>query len=539
MVSFRTYRPTGDTYGQPLPAVLTIHGISSSGAMMDSFNIELARRNFTVVSVDIAGHGRSSERFGFDTFFEAVMDAYEAVRYVQLNDPNTDDTVYGVLGHSLGAGITLLFSNVSVTPESTIIIGGGMGDQFGGLVLPINQSTPRNLMIASGTFDELVTPALALETLQTATGMSTPSPGVIYGNFTEGTARKLVFSNTNHLFEMSDAVIISESIDWLGRALQGEAQTEQSMLDPTQHIYQFVSLLDVIASISFVLSIFPIILITNSHLPSHLTPQKMYEVPAALESRPSLRYSLIIGTATSILLLVLMLMGFIFEFSGLSLIPVSFGTALSLISIVTGVTVVRLSRRILGRELVGKLTIEFTSGRQHYLRNLYRSFILILPVLIWIFGFSIVTRNLLDNPLIITFAADSGAAIFRFIYMIPLTFLLLPLFYSDTIWLNATVGITTEWSSLQDIATRGIKAIVSRLLGYMLLVIFLYVPFLAGAQLGFVMFIALLMLPFAVLFGLATLISVWVGGITRSTLTPALLNAMIFAIVIVSIFQLV
>ncbi|TFG33729.1 alpha/beta fold hydrolase, partial [Candidatus Thorarchaeota archaeon] len=214
VVSFRTYTSVVNTYGQPRPAVLTIHGISSSGAMMDAFNIELARRNFTVVSVDIAGHGRSSERFGFDSFFEAVQDAYDAVRYVQLNDPDTDDMLYGVLGHSLGAGMALLFNNVTVKPFSTVIIGGGIGNQFGGLSLPLNESTPYNLMIAAGFYDELVSPHAALDTLKIATGLNNPYPEAIYGNFMDGTARKLVFSPTNHLFEMSDSKIVTQCVDW-------------------------------------------------------------------------------------------------------------------------------------------------------------------------------------------------------------------------------------------------------------------------------------------------------------------------------------
>ena len=90
---------------------------------------------------------RESKVATFGTFVSFLPTA-ELTR-VQLNDPDTSDTLYGVLGHSLGAGVSLLFSNVTVTPSCTVIIGGGMGSEFGGLSLPINESTPKNLMIAS------------------------------------------------------------------------------------------------------------------------------------------------------------------------------------------------------------------------------------------------------------------------------------------------------------------------------------------------------------------------------------------------------
>lgn len=539
VVSFRTYKPSVITYGQLLPAVLTIHGISSSGAMMDAFNIELARRNFTVISVDIAGHGRSSERFGFDSFFEAIMDAYDAVRYVQLNDPETDDSLYGILGHSLGAGISLLFNNVSVQPFCTVIIGGGMGNQFGGLSLPINESTPNNLMIASGLFDELVSQQLALETLKIATGLSDPVPEAIYGDFTAGTARKLVFSPTNHLFEMSDSKIVTHSVDWLARSLQGLSHVEQSMLSPAQHIYQYTSFFDFFASVSFVFSILVIAIISYSYLPTRLKPEQIEGLAKPLENRAAIRYSLIMGLVTSVLFLLLMLMGFVFEFTGLSFIPVSFGTALSLISILTGLVVFVLSKKILGKERVLTLTPELQSGRNILFKDFAKSFIVTLPLLIWILGFSIVSRAIFDNALMLTFAVDSGAALLRFLYMIALTFLMLPYFYADTLWLNASVGIVTKWNDLHDMTKRIVRALASRLLAFLIIIAILYSAFLAMINLGFIMFIALLMLPFAVLFGITGLNTVVIGGITRSNLSSALFNAILFAVIIASMFQLV
>ncbi len=539
VVSFRVYAPSVNTYGQPRPTVLTIHGISGSGAMMDPFNIELARRNFTVVSVDLTGHGRSSETFGFDAFFEAVNDAFEAVRYVQLNDPETHDTIYGVLGHSLGAGISLFFENVSILPQSTVIIGGGMGDQFGGLEPPINETRPRNLLLASGIFDELVSPQTALNTLQQATGVASPSAGVTYGNFTDGTARRLVFSFTNHLFETSDARIVTQSIDWLVRALQGEAQREDATLNPQLHVYQTVAVLDLIGAVSYVLSMLPIVLISYSLIPRHLLPQRIEKFTEELDKKRGMRYSLFVGLSTALLFLVVLLMGFGFEFGGLIVIPISFGTGLVVYSIASTLFVFRLSRRYIDNESIRLLTPELrdknTRGR---LDELIRVGIALVPAFSWILLWSAISRLGLDVAPPFTFAMDSGAAILRFGYFVALVFLLVPLFYSDALWLNATTGIVKPWREIGEMLGRLGRAMLSRLLGLVILIAALYIPFLIGAQLGFIMFIALLMLPFTVIFALTTLVTVWVGAITRSNLTAAFLNSILLALVLASTFQI-
>jgi alpha/beta superfamily hydrolase len=538
VVSFRVYAPTANTYGQPRPAVLTIHGISGSGAMMDAYNMELARRNFTVISVDLPGHGRSQETFGFDAFFEAVNDAYEAVRHVQLTDPDTDDTLYGILGHSLGAGISLFFENVSIQPQSTVIIGGGMGDQFGGLVPPINETSPRNLLLASGTLDELVSPQTALDTLARATGVASPLPGITYGNFSDGTARKLVFSFTDHLFETSDSVIVSESVDWLVRALQGQAQLGAT-LNPSLQVYQVASLIDLVGASSFVLSIFPVFLISYALVPRHLRPERRPTVPEALDGRRSVRYSFVVGIPTALLLLVALLAGFGLEFAGIVIVPVSFGTGSVILSLFSAILVLRLSRRYLDSSTIQGLTPELRGkdSRQQII-EIGRGALVIAPVVAWILIWSLVARIGLDAAPPFTFSIESGAALFRFVCFLLLTVLLLPLFYADTLWLNATVGTLRSWTGLKDLTSRMGRAMASRLLGLLVLIAVLYIPFLSGFSLGFVMFIALLMLPFTLILGLTALMTVWVNSITRNNVTAALLNAVLLALVIAGTFQL-
>ncbi|RDE12795.1 MAG: hypothetical protein C4K49_09595 [Candidatus Thorarchaeota archaeon] len=539
-VDFSVFKPRTQTYSGPLPAVLTIHGISASRDAMLPFNTELARRNFTVVSVDLAGHGVSSETFSFSTFLEVAKDAYEAVRYVQLSDPGTSNFTYGVLGHSLGAGVALLMQAMPVQPNATVIIGGGIGENFGGLSLPLNQTHPQNLMIACGLYDELVSPASAIESLKTATGLSDVNENTTYGSFLNGTARKLVLSNTDHLFEMSDPVIVTQSVDWMGRSLQGVHQLEQHTLSPSSHIYQYATIAVAIQSSSVLLAVLPLFLITYSILPLKLRPTRAQNDLPELSTRRSLESSFLIGVFAGVLFLSIMLMGLMLEFAGLALIPVSFGTTLTLYSIIMYFVVGFSVRWLLGRkpEHAGD-DAGSDDRRKLALHDLSRSLVLLIPVIVWLFLWSWLSSSLAGIRLAATPQTTGAASLERAAYTGVLTLTLLPLFYADAVWLDGVAKVTSGWSSLFSLSKKCVGVIVYRLAGFGIVVGLLYIPFLAGAQLGFIMFVALLMLPFAVLFGFSALVTLWVGGLTKNLLAAALLNAFLLAMIVASTFEII
>ncbi len=540
IVDFSIFKPRTPTYSGPMPAVLTIHGISASRDAMLPFNIELARRNFTVVSVDLAGHGVSSERFSFSTFLEVAKDAYEAVRYVQLSDPGTSNFTYGVLGHSLGAGVALLMQAMPVQPNATVIIGGGIGENFGGLSLPLNQTHPQNLMIACGLYDELVSPASAFESLRNATGLSEVHENTTYGSFLNGTARKLVLSSTNHLFEMSDPVIVTQSVDWMGRSLQGVHQLEQHTLSPSRHIYQYAAIAGVIQSSSVLLAVLPLFLITYSILPQKLRPRRTQNETSTLSTRRGLEFSLLIGVFAGVLFLSIMLMGLILEFAGFVLIPVSFGTTLTLYSVTMCFLVGFSLRRLPGGEPEHTdVDAGLHSSRKLTLDDLFRSFALLVPVIAWLFLWSWLSSSVAGIRLAPTPQVTGAASLERAACTAVLTLTFLPLFYVDALWLDRVAKVTLGWSSLLLLSKKCVGVIVHRLAGFGIVVGLLYIPFLAGAQLGFIMFVALLMLPFAVLFGFSALVTLWVAGLTKNLLTAALLNALLLAVIVAGTFQII
>jgi hypothetical protein len=132
-----------------------------------------------------------------------------------------------------------------------------------------------------------------------------------------------------------------------------------------------------------------------------------------------------------------------------------------------------------------------------------------------------------------------GAVLVRALSTMVLTFTLFPLFYSDVLWLDRVVGIVSGWASFISLSKKSVAVIVCKLAGFGIVIAALYLPFLAGVQFGFVMFVALLMLPFAVLFGLTALVTLWAGGLSKSYASAALLNAFLFAVIIASTFEVI
>ncbi len=529
-VHFSVYQPRISEYGSPLPCVVTIHGISGSRDMMSPYSIELARRNFTVIAVDLAGHGTSTERFGFSTFSDIIDDVYAAVEYVQAS-PNVNSTNYGVLGHSLGAGIALYLQNAPIQPTSTVIIGGGMGQDFGSEGPVINTTTPENLLIATGTFDELVSTELALQTLRNATGIETAEAGVTYGSFTDGSARKLVFSKTNHLFEVSDPVLVSSSIDWLIKSLQGNNRAN-STLDPSEHIYGYREIGNALVSASVLLAVFPLFSLTHCVLSSR-------SAVTTLESnhRESIEkkhvYSLVLGLLGGSLLLLSFLGGFGFEFAGIRLVPVSFGTSIILYSLLMLLTIGLVSRLLLGRETFLKNAL--VPSKKEMLVGLVSSLVLALWCLFWSwFGSEIFG---LQSMIGVSITMTVGQL--RLVYSVLLTLPLLCLFYAEDLWLNNIYDISSRPSSAEDWIRSFLVMLALRLVGLLIVLGFLYVPFLAGIRLGFIMFVALLMLPFVLLIGLNTLYTLWMGQISGNRVTAVVFNAFLIALVVAGTFQLV
>ncbi|MEE8181978.1 MAG: alpha/beta fold hydrolase, partial [Candidatus Thorarchaeota archaeon] len=164
-VNFLVYSPRYLTYGRPMPIVLTTHGIAGSKEGMYSFNIELARRNFTVISVDLAGHGDSELSFDWTDYATLADDCYAALRYIQTTRAHVDHQLYGMLTHSLGLQVALAVNELAIKPHAFAAVG-----YLGDIDIRDTVVFPGNFLLALGEFDEMISTDDALEALRRATG---------------------------------------------------------------------------------------------------------------------------------------------------------------------------------------------------------------------------------------------------------------------------------------------------------------------------------------------------------------------------------
>ncbi len=102
--------PEGVSAENPAPAIVTSHGMYNNREMQDANYVELSRRGFIVLSMDMYSHGYSEDVADIGTVTTGM---YEAVKMLaSLN--YVDTSSIGITGHSLGG----MSCNVAVTEDN-------------------------------------------------------------------------------------------------------------------------------------------------------------------------------------------------------------------------------------------------------------------------------------------------------------------------------------------------------------------------------------------------------------------------------------
>ena len=214
------YHPLDSSVDNPCPGIVLAHGISESKEIMSNLGLELARRGYVVLCIDLPGHGNSDGTIeGART--EPDLGVQSAIKY--LNSLQyVNSSAIGLVGHSLGAGAVRAANVENAQISATALIGGGIGTaaqgpQYGTL----NSTFPKNLLVIIGEYDVLFSLAdLTTNELPSIFNSSIPvEAGILYGNFLNQTARKLITPPTTHLFESVDLTVIQETILWMEKAL--------------------------------------------------------------------------------------------------------------------------------------------------------------------------------------------------------------------------------------------------------------------------------------------------------------------------------
>jgi pimeloyl-ACP methyl ester carboxylesterase len=212
------YIPSTATAARPAPAVMASHGYINTREMQSPFAIELARRGFVVLAMDMVGHGYSDGAVGQSK----DLGGPAALRYLQ-SLPYVDKTNIGLEGHSMG-GVPVAsaakaqpdgYKAMVLEGSTPAFLGAKAPDRLNNLAVvfaPLMWGEPKGSLVANS------------KGLAKIFGVEGPVlVGKIYGATADGSARVLENPPVTHPWEHFSRAGVGGAIDWFQKTLVGEA----------------------------------------------------------------------------------------------------------------------------------------------------------------------------------------------------------------------------------------------------------------------------------------------------------------------------
>ena len=218
----KLFRPRGAPDDVLLPGVVYIHGYQNNRETGDAYCIELGRRGFVVLNIDAIGRGNSGlpgrpDDPGFDVTYGGAA-AFKYLQALSLVDPRR----VGMMGHSLGAEMAYTVALHEPAVRALVISGFAY-------TLEASEDMPRNMLMILGRWDEYRKRMTGTRDFE-AEWMNSPQTrrvipvdvpqfGVTYGDFAQGTARRVFVPRTTHVQESHSRAAIAEATRWMREAL--------------------------------------------------------------------------------------------------------------------------------------------------------------------------------------------------------------------------------------------------------------------------------------------------------------------------------
>jgi pimeloyl-ACP methyl ester carboxylesterase len=493
------------------------------------FGIELARRGFVVLTIDAVGHGNSDPSVGPGTDAGGIvaLDFLASLSFVSS---------IGMIGHSMGAGIALAALNAStIQVDALVLVGGGVRN----IGTWANNTYPPNMLVALGIYDELYNiPQLQVDLTGPFNTSGVVVPGNLYGSFSLGTARKLVLTPTNHLFETIDPVIIGETTEWLLFSLKGAP--DLYWIPSHNLIYPLWILGGFIASLGAVLSVFALltILINWSFF------RKIKQPPSSTYSAKTsvyLGFGLVYGVIGLGLILTFFLIDLPFD------VPQSIGIALILGFFTSSIISLLLLLGI--KSFQNKKATPptwndyggFNGNSQSQLKTIGLGFLLGVIGIFWLYLIVLPVDLLLhlDFRAFLPFMKALSPLRAQFL---PIYFLLLlPCFMVEGLWLMGFLRTTPQdtWIKTQTLWT--IKSIFIKCLLFGLVILIQSVVSIALGRAfitGFIGFNLLYLYMFVPMFAISTTLLAWSYRISNRFYIAVIFNAFLFAWVMAAILPI-
>lgn len=211
------FRPAS---GPPGPVVVIAHGFAGSQQMMQPAAMTLAHAGYTAVTFDFAGHGRNARPLSGgikDHDKSALLLEDEIGRMIRfaLTLPGARPRV-GLVGHSMAA-ILIINSAVHNDAVAGVVAFSNFGSKA-------TASEPRNLLIVDGAWEVSALKDDAARIVALTSG-APPRAGVTYGDFAQGTARRMAYAaGAEHIGVIYSRDGLTEMLNWMNGVF-GRTQT--------------------------------------------------------------------------------------------------------------------------------------------------------------------------------------------------------------------------------------------------------------------------------------------------------------------------
>lgn len=233
----KLFRPLTANSQSPFPGIVYAHGYQNNRETSDAYCLELARRGFVVLEIDAIGRGNSGlpndpKKPNFDKTY-GVFSSFQYLKTL----PFVAKDSRGVMGHSLGA--EWAYTVALKDPEVRALVISGFAYR-----MDATDTNPKNMLMIIGKYDEFrkrMTGTQDIErewmhTPQSRKVIPVAQPGLnqTYGDFAQGTARKVFVPPITHIQESHNRAAIAEALIWMKKALN---PPDRYWIDPTRQIW--------------------------------------------------------------------------------------------------------------------------------------------------------------------------------------------------------------------------------------------------------------------------------------------------------------
>jgi pimeloyl-ACP methyl ester carboxylesterase len=269
----KLFQPNGISEENPGPGVVYIHGYQNNRETSDAYSIEMARRGFVVLSIDAIGRGNSGVPNDInDPNFDPTFGGRTSFEYLKSLPFVLEESV-GLMGHSLGAEMAYTIAMEDPSVKALVISGFAYKDDA-------TIDRPQNMLMIYGEHDEYRERMTGMVDVKAGwmTGSQTQSAigegdyefDRIYGNFQEGTARKVLLLPVIHLNESHNREGIAAAVEWMRNSLKPSGEF---WVESENQIWVYKEVATLVAMLAGLFSVIPLglILLRSDYFQSIMT----------------------------------------------------------------------------------------------------------------------------------------------------------------------------------------------------------------------------------------------------------------------------